>query len=130
LPAAFCPRPIARHPTPVWRRRAPETAHPDKVAAVILPTPVTGHPLYIFSLGLLVGRHFFDWGGRLFPDERPGARLGSNGFGIGFMNRAARQNFHSFFTRGVVCARLGSLFCARRFLRPNGGGAYRQRSKT
>src|SRR5438046_9878328 len=52
LPAAIDCGPAPRYPLPSRRRQPPEAAHPQEIVALILPAPVTWHPLNV-SLGSL-----------------------------------------------------------------------------
>ena len=98
--------PFSRSPSPTVRLFAPDSADPNEVAAVFVPSPVAGDPNGS-RIRVDLRWEFFDWLGRRFWYDGTRGNIELKGLGESFVNGAAKQRFDSL--RHIVgnCCRIG-----------------------
>ncbi len=93
LPLLALLAPVPGHPFLAWRFGPPATAHPEVIAAIIIPGPVAADPDNV-PFGFVLGWHFLDGGGRFLGNQGRGRWFGSRG-GESLVHRATRHDFHA-----------------------------------
>ena len=87
--------PIAWNPLKSVRWNAVNTANPNKVFSLLVPTPITRDPNGIFPVRAKLGRHLVDVGGRFPIDNETWDRVGDERFRESLVQRTTSQGFNT-----------------------------------
>jgi hypothetical protein len=109
LRTAFGFRPISGNPSLIRRNDSPDTANPIEILALIVPGPVAGNPLHIFTFRYVFRRDFLNRLGRPLRHDHSGRGIRIVLFGERLVDRTASEHLHVFTFTGVCRRRCDDL---------------------
>ena len=89
-------RPVSGNPPLTGRNDSPDTADPVEILALIVPGPVAGNPLHVFTFRRVFRRDFLNRLGRPLRHDQSGRGIRIVLFGERLVDRTASEYLHVF----------------------------------